>query len=187
MNAKKVYVFFTSLLPTLLTGCQGTYMNGLVVVDSIKPQEQRQLVDQRPAKWGECNTWRQVRITSDNDVDTAYYKIIRSKIINYPHVPQTKNDQVNQHINQEWKHPSEQPGLVYYLPPRWMEVQVDKYNQAGAVAFIISKNNHRNLQGSFIDIEYCEGDKYEIGFHVRHHMKAKFETNLKAKFNLALK
>jgi len=175
------------IVTILSTACQGTYLNGFLVVDTIKPQEERRVIGQRSPKYGECHLWKSVRVTSQNDVDTSYSKIIRSGVINYPHLPLTNNDEININFSKEWKHPIEKPGLFYKIPPRWSEVLVNNFNQSGVVSIGISKNNQRNLQGSLIDVEYCEGGKYDIGFYVPHHLKNKFEHNLKTKIKLALR
>jgi len=176
------------VLTTLLAGCQGSYLNGFLVVDKMQAKEQSMPDNQRASVWGECASWRLLTITSDNDVDTAYNKLIRSDIIRQPvSVPQTNNAQINKKINAHWTTPDEKPHLVYRIPPRWVTVQVDDFEQTGAVAFGVSKRNRKNLQGSFIDIEYCEGGQYDIGFHVPDHMKDEFEALLTTKFKMALK
>jgi len=178
-----------SVLSTLLSACQGPYLGGLLVVDTHDAGEQQQWLtsnhNQRPGKWGECNSWRRLSMTTDNDVDTAYNKLIRSILVNDLSVPQTNNAAINRNIDQHWTLPDERPHLMYIMPPRWMVVRVNDFEQTGVVSFGISKNNRRN-PGSFIDIEYCEGGKYETGFYVPDHMKIKFERNLKTLFRQAL-
>jgi len=171
----------------LITGCQGSYLNDLIVVDNDFQAVTPRIVGQRPSEYGECEYWKSVSFTSDYDVDTAYAKIIRSGVINYLHPPLTNNDALNSNVAQEWKFPTESPGLLYAIPPRWMKIQVKDFMQTGAVTINLSKHNRRNLQGSFIEVEYCEGGKYDIGFYVPYHLKKKFENNLKARFQLVLR
>ncbi|MCF6256182.1 MAG: hypothetical protein L3K25_07755 [Gammaproteobacteria bacterium] len=177
------------VLSTLLSACQGTYLGGLLVVDTHDASQadpRLRTINQRPAPWGECNSWRRLTVTTDNDVDTAYNKLIRSSLVNDRSVPQTSNATINQNISQYWSKPNEQPHLMYVMPPRWMIVRVNDFTQTGVVSFGISKNNQGKRPGSFIDVEYCEGGKYDIGFYVPNHMKIKFERNLTALFQQAL-
>ncbi|HEB56637.1 MAG TPA: hypothetical protein ENI98_10100 [Gammaproteobacteria bacterium] len=176
-------------LLALLSACQGTYLGGLLIVDThdaSQPNPQLRTKNQRPAPWGECNSWRRLAMTTDNDVDTTYNKLIRSGLVNDLSVPQTDNATINRNINQTWARPDERPHLMYVMPPRWMVVRVKDFEQTGVVSFGISKNNRGNRPGSFVDIEYCEGGKYDIGFYVPDYMKTKFEHNLKALFRQAL-
>ncbi|VAW62965.1 hypothetical protein MNBD_GAMMA11-3429, partial [hydrothermal vent metagenome] len=168
------------------SACQGSYLNGLIIVDEIKPAESK-IIGQHPSKYGECDYWKSVSFISDYDVDTTYAKIIRSGVIDYAHLPLTNNDAFNINVAQEWKYPTESPGLLYSIPPRLMTIKIKNFMQTGVVTINISKNNRRNLQGSVIDVEYCRGGKYDIGYYVPYHLKEKFEYNLKAKFQIALK
>jgi len=189
-----IRICLVGVLPALLSACQGTYLGGLLIVDThdagqldlYQQQERMRTDNQRPSRWGECNSWRRLSMTTNNDVDTAYNKLIRSGLVNDFSVPQTKNTEINQNINQYWARPDERPHLMYVMPPRWMVVRVKDFEQTGVVSFGISKNNQGHRSGSVIDVEYCEGGKYDIGFYVPDHMRSKFEQNLKALFRQAL-
>lgn len=176
-------------LLTLLSACAGTYLGGLVTVDHNVSSPYHELDDnEHPALWGECQTWRRLSITSELDVDTAYNNLMRSGIPANPYlVPETKSERVNRQINAHWSTPEERPHLLYVMPPRWMTVTLDDFSQSGVVAFSISKHNRRKQQGSYIDIEYCRGGKYEVGFYVPDHLLKKFERNLLGQFRWGLK
>ncbi len=187
MNTLKQFVLACAI-PALLSACQGSYLNGFLIVEPMDANPNTQLASldnraKRPAKWGECEYWRVLRLTSHNDVDTAYNKLFRARVLRFQEIPMTEDTEINEHINFEWEAPIERPGLVYYMPPRWTDVRVDQFNQTGAVSFQISKNN----KGSFIDIEYCGGGKHEIGFYVPQRLKKQFNNTLKRKFQLALR
>lgn len=178
-----ILICLVGVLSALLSACQGSYFGGFLVIDTHDAGKvgQRSIPsDQRPSRWGECNSWRRLSMTTENDVDTAYNKLIRSGLVNLS-IPQTKDADINQNINKYWATPDERAHLMYVMPPRWMVVRVDDFPQRGVVSFGVSKNS----PGSFIDVEYCEGGKYEIGFYVPDHMKKDFENNLKALFKQA--
>jgi len=190
MNTVLLRIYLVGV-SALLSACQGSYLGGLLIVDThdagtAGAQVYADTKNQRPAPWGECHSWRRLSMTTSNDVDTTYNKLIRSRLVNDLSVPQTSNATINQNINQDWARPDERPDLMYVMPPRWMVVRVKDFEQTGVVSFGISKNNRGNRPGSFVDIEYCEGGKYDIGFYVPDHMKTKFEHNLKALFREAL-
>ncbi|VAW64671.1 hypothetical protein MNBD_GAMMA11-1333, partial [hydrothermal vent metagenome] len=43
----------------LISACQGSYLNGLIIVDEIKPAESK-IIGQHPSKYGECDYWKSV-------------------------------------------------------------------------------------------------------------------------------
>ena len=184
----------TYLTPALLAGCAGSYFNNLITIenhDASNPAlvaADRYGINARPAQWGECTIWRQIHITSDNDVDTSYNKLIRQRVVELSRVPQTgKNPELDVLLADAWREPTEQPGLLYVMPPRYTAVQVNDFNQVGVVAFRISKNNRRNQVGSLIDIEYCEGGIYDLGFYLPPQIASGFDNALHYKFEAALR
>jgi len=181
------------LLSTLLTACQGSYLNNMVILEThtatnpALTAEIRQDKNTRPAEWGECDHWKQLHLVSDNDVDTAYNRLIRHEVLQIGRIPQTEsNTQLDQRIARLWALPSEYPGLMYAMPPRWTNVKVNDYDQLGVVAYRITKNNRGKNQGSLIDVEYCAGGSYELGFYLPPQIEKGFEPALKKKFETAL-
>lgn len=186
-------IFVISIVPALLSACQGSYFNNLVVIDSHAATdpaitaEIRQDPDTRPAQWGECDHWKQMHLVSQNDVDTAYNKLIRHEVLQIGRIPQTETDtQLDQRIARLWASPSEYPGLMYAMPPRWTNIQVGDFDQLGVVAYRITKNNRGKTQGSLIDVEYCAGGSYELGFYLPPQIEKGFEPALRSKFEAAL-
>lgn len=184
----------TAFAPALLTACAGSYFNNLITIenhDAGNPAlvaADRYGANARPAQWGECKIWRQIHIISDNDVDTAYNKLIRQRVVELSRVPQTgKNPELDVLLADAWREPTEQPGLLYVMPPRYTAVQVNDFNQVGVVAWRISKNNRSSRIGSFVDVEYCEGGGYDIGFYLPPQTAPGFETALRKKFLVALR
>ncbi len=183
------------MLPTLLSACQGSYFNNLVVIDTHTATDpvlttsirHEQEPDERPAQWGECQYWKQLYLVSKNDVDTAYDKLNRHRVLQTERIPQTEtNAQLDQRIAQLWALPSEHPGLMYAMPPRWTNIKVNDFDQMGVVAYRITKNNRGKTQGSLIDVEYCAGGSYELGFYLPPQIEKGFEPALKRKFETAL-
>ena len=177
-------------LTALLSACQGAYLNGLMVVENISPEEQAQIqprpANQRQPQWDECDVWQRVTLHSDLDVDTAYDQILRSGVLDVTSIPRTNNEQLNTNILKYWTVPDERPHLLYSMPPRTMVVTVGDFTQTGAVALWVRKFNRGGHQGSIIDAEYCKGGKYDLGFYIPDQLEKDFEKNLIHQLGMAL-
>lgn len=193
MNIKQRLILM-SLLPALMTGCQGSLFNNLIVMETHDPSdpalvnEDRYGKRERPALWGECERWQQFHFTSLHDVDTAWNKLIRHQVVDIGRIPVTnKNPELDAQLTQAWSSPVERPGLLYVMPPRWAAVRVNDFNQLGVVAFRISPNNTGARRGSLIDVEYCIGGSYELGYYLPPQTVREFEPALKKNFEAALR
>ncbi len=67
-------------------------------------------------------------------MDTAYDKLNRHRVLQTERIPQTEtNAQLDQRIARLWALPSEHPGLMYTMPPRWTNIEVNEFDQLGVV------------------------------------------------------
>lgn len=189
---KKLIYILT--LSTLITACTGGGFLTVKPLDEHKQAEEANYVHKqqiyaegrRDSLWGECDYWQGFTLHSSNDVDTSENKLNRARITDRTILPHSNDAAINQQIARHWLAPTVQPGIGYFMPPRYMWVQVGKFNQQGVVSYRISTDNQGERRGSLIDVVYCVGVKKKLGFYLPQQIKQRFERSIKAAFNKAL-
>ncbi len=182
-------------LSTSITACTD---GGFLTVKPLGKQEQAEEANyvhkqqlyaegRQDSLWGECDYWQGITIQSGNDVDTSANKLRRAAITDRYTLPHSNDAAINEQIARHWESPTAQPGIGYFMPPRYMWVQVGKFNQQGVVSYRISTDNQGERRGSLIDVVYCVGPDKGLGFYIPYRIEKPFKKILRAKFVAALK